>query len=1153
MSQSVRQSNLFAGEDFTKIYKSFKNVDFRAYDYDTLKAALIENIKTFYPEDFNDFIESSEYVAIIELLAFLGSSLSFRTDLNSRENFLDTAQRRDSIIRLARMLNYQPKRNVAASGMFKLSAIQTSEPITDSLGRELSNTTIFWNDANNPDSYEQFILILNAALNSINKFGNPFKRGTIGGIPTELYQMNNVRDLEVAYSITASLTNGSYPFDIVNPDFEDNQYIYERHPDPSNAFHVIYRNDGNGLGSSDTGFFLYFKQGELQKTDNVYDLPEENRITNISIDNINENDVYVQEIDENGDVLEKWEKVPSLTGNNVIFNSLNLDVRNIFSVITQNEDRIQLKFADGNFGNVPTGIFRTWTRTSANENLIVRPEDVRGQEISIPYIGVDGQEHFLRLIFNLENTVSNGAVSETDEDIKERAPQVFYSQNRMVNNEDYNVFPLNAGSQMLKVRTINRTYAGHSRFIDINDPTGFHNNVLLFSEDGSLYKEFAFISAETNVNLLTTTDIIFNDIENFMTDTVELRNFYYDEYMKQYLDINPGAFDISTGDFWVTIPNKSKNNTGYLRDVASPELNPLNNAIDLNDPVYKFIKEGAKLRFEHPTDSTKTEWVTVQAIENNGVPYDPRVSETGPIHFNSEVQNGWVLKEVIPAFRTVFTNTEKSNIFIEIENQNIFGLGYDLDLDEWYTITANNINVINSFDLATAKDNSQLNADSSWLTKVEYIVLDQDTTQYVHTVRGTRYVFESYEDIRFFYNTNQRGVDVETGKALQDEIVLVDLNKNVARDDFLGKNLVWNIHDSVILNDGYIDQRKVQVKPADTYEDGVPDDPMLFEKFVGPDDKIFFEKFEDFDGYEYFRPWVAYWYDLRAETISTITFDNTNVDLVNCDLILILAGQQADLETEITNNPTVFEGKYVNIDFTFYKITGGVLVTDDDHYARHGRSFTLDSNAPASDPVIFKWNHFAPKDNRIDPSISNIMDMYVLTNAYYTEVQKWKINEQSLSLFPESPTTEELRVQFSDLDEYKMLSDHIIYNSANFKLIFGSRARDEYKAKFKVIKLPTTFVSDNEIKSKVIESINEYFDINNWDFGESFYFTELSAYIHQKLANIIASVVIVPTNSSSEFGDLFQIKAEPNELFLSTATVADVEIISNLTDVNLRK
>ena len=103
MSQSVRQSNLFAAEDWRKIYRAFLNVNFVAYDFDTIRQSLVEYIRLNYPEDFNDFIDSSEFITIVDLLSWLGQSLAYRVDVNVRENFVDTAERRESIIRLANL------------------------------------------------------------------------------------------------------------------------------------------------------------------------------------------------------------------------------------------------------------------------------------------------------------------------------------------------------------------------------------------------------------------------------------------------------------------------------------------------------------------------------------------------------------------------------------------------------------------------------------------------------------------------------------------------------------------------------------------------------------------------------------------------------------------------------------------------------------------------------------------------------------------------------------------------------------------------------------------------------------------------------------------------------------------------------------------
>ena len=85
----------------------------------------------------------------------------------------------------------------------------------------------------------------------------------------------------------------------------------------------------------------------------------------------------------------------------------------------------------------------------------------------------------------------------------------------------------------------------------------------------------------------------------------------------------------------------------------------------------------------------------------------------------------------------------------------------------------------------------------------------------------------------------------------------------------------------------------------------------------------------------------------------------------------------------------------------------------------------------------------------------------------------------------------------------------------------------------------------------MIAAVNTYFDIANWDFGETFYFSELSAYLHQQLAPIIASVTLVPTDTSETFGSLLQINAEYNEIIISAATVDNVQIITAITAAQL--
>jgi len=229
-------------------------------------------------------------------------------------------------------------------------------------------------------------------------------------------------------------------------------------------------------------------------------------------------------------------------------------------------------------------------------------------------------------------------------------------------------------------------------------------------------------------------------------------------------------------------------------------------------------------------------------------------------------------------------------------------------------------------------------------------------------------------------------------------------------------------------------------------------------------------------------------------------------------------------------------------------------IVDKYHYDKNGKVFTQNTSVlePERLPLYFKWSHYAPIDQRVDPAASNIIDMIAITDAYYRDVLIWKNSNGSMATFPPAPTTEELRIQFQDLNQYKMVSDSMVWNSGTFKILFGTQAEAELQAIFKVVKAPSTNISDNEVKTKVVQSIDTYFDIRNWDFGEKFFYTELAAFIHQQLSRIISSVVIVPSDAKSQFGNLFEISARSNELFMSTATVNNIQIVVNLTEQNLR-
>jgi hypothetical protein len=1218
MSQSVRQSGLFAGEDFTKVYRSFKNVNFQAYDYETIRSALIDYIRDYYPEDFNDYTESSEFVAIIELLSYMATTLSFRADLNSRENFLDTAQRRESIIRLARMLSYQPKRNIAANGLLKITSVKTTERVLDSLGRDLSGLAVAWNDPNNDSAYEQFVAILNAAFSSSNTFGRPFKSGTIGGIGTQLYRLNSIPFTNISYSTSAVANGSSYPIDIINVDFNNGETFFERHPNPENPMHLLYRNDNNGLTSKGTGFFTYFKQGELTNNDFTYSQPLENRTQEISVTDVNNQDVYVQKIVSTGAVLEEWTQVPSVVGNNIAYNDIDLGTKTIYSVISGLNDSVTIKFSDGNFGEVPKDQFRVWTRSSANDKIIFKPEDFGVKTISIPYTGNDGNEYSLTLRLELQDTVANGEPSETTENIRENAPQVFYSQNRMVNNEDYNTFPLTRGNEIAKLRTINRTHSGHSRYIDINDPTGSYSDVVLYAQDGAIYKELDRSESSIERENSVTADVIVDFIQEQLRNQ-KLSQFFFDEYLRLVDPIIPVSETI-----WSQQSTNSAITSSELGQLSGADISE-NGSITINA-----IAPGSLLKFISTTDNSDIRWVSVITALND--PNDTGIF--GPITLSSKIPFGFKLLEIIPAFRSVLTEIERTEIANKINNSvTAFGLKYDYNISSWSTYDLPDIN----------SDFTQPLED--WMLAVEYDINSGiDFPVYRVTVRGVKYIFESADEVLFYFDPEQTVFDTSSGKSLQDEIIvsgdnsftlsetwtydgenwsngllsypnmivlsersttennlispipttgsvsvdsisngLVHLSGASAGDTVtityidnnkVGESVKWNIKDKFIQADGFVDQRKIEIKPVDLNEDGAPDRPRSFDSLVNQNiDRVYFEKFTDFDEYEYFKVWQGLFVNSDTGNITETTSPNVlyvnNENLAEIDFVKLSSNVTIDVFVANLNSGTrytdykstpgitgtiVLDTSDPDID-AFYKITDNITEfsyeLDTDHYSRVGKSFVNERTGTAN-TYDYIWKHYSPSENRIDPSVSNIQDMLILTQSYYNDILIWKEDNGDLTSKPQEPSAESLRVQFSDLNEFKMISDQLVFESGKFKILFGPQAQEQLRAKFKVVKLANAVLSDNEIKSKVIDSIDEFFNIANWDFGESFYYTELAAYIHQQLQNSVASVVLVPTDAESEFGNLFQIKAEPNELFISTARVDQVEIVKSLTVSNLR-
>lgn len=1113
MAITTRQTSLLVQQDWKKLYQTFREADFQSYDFETLRKSMIDYIKTYYPEDFNDFIESSEYVALIDLIAFLGQSLAFRTDINARENFIDTAERRDSILKLARLISYNPKRNVAASGYLKFDSVTTTESVTDSNGLNLSNLVISWNDSANDMWLEQFTAILDAALVDSQIIGKPGNSQTLNGVLTDEYSVNLLASLTPAFRFTSTVDGNGMNFEAISATSMNQSYIYETTPTVGGKFNILYRNDNLGNNSVNTGYFVYFKQGQLSAQEFAVTDSLPNRIVSINFDNINNNDVWLYKLDSQNNEETLWSQVPAVSGVNVIYN--NTEDRNLYQVSTRANDQIDLVFGDGAFTNIPQGSFRLYYRTSNGLTYKITPDEMQNITIPITYQSRTGRIETLTIRASLNYTIANSTAKETIEEIRTKAPQSYYTQNRMITGEDYNLFPYVQYPNILKIKSVNRTSSGVSRYLDVLDVTGKYSSTNIFAEDGWLYKQefvgsFPFQWTSTS----EIQGVIYDQIIPLLS-AKELQHLYYSKYPRYTIG----------GIQWTSSDAASTGSVGYF---STSGVTPLFVGSDTTNNL-KYITLGAIVKFNAGTGN----YFDAQGQIKTGTPSlegDRTYIYAGVMNVDTTVvtlsqflPDGAILDQIIPQFKNNLTDSIVTTIADYIRTYKSFGLRYDTITQTWQIIEQADLSLVNdanNFSLTYAGDTNGLGLDTSWLIKISFNGLD-----YKVNYRGINYTFESELETRFYFDERVKVYDTRTGTTLTDQIKILKVNTQPDSTSPLGQDQIWYVYKNIVESDGYQSNRRILVTFPDSNSDGVPDNPDLFENIVSPSTNttykyVYLQQLSDPNRFIFTQPLdnalVVSSYTTKAEI-------NRNVSIYENGQIFYATTERAFYDLSVVDNVRT-------------------LAARTDLVAYIGRQ-----------NLYFQYKHNSPNYRRIDPSPNNIMDLYILTKQYASDYAAWIVDSSGTLSEPIEPTTEELKTDYGLLENYKAVSDTLIYNSAVFKPLFGNRANPALQATFKVVKNSNVVVSDNDIKASVITAINNYFNINNWDFGETFYFSELSAYLHAQLTPNIASIIIVPSNSATQFGTLYQINAEANEILISAATVDDVEIISAITVAQLNQ
>ena len=733
---------MHVAEDWQDVYRAISDIDFTAYDQNTLRQAIVDYLKETYPETFNDWIASSEFVMLLDTLTWLSQNVNYRIDLNSRENLLQTSERRESILRLAANLAYNVSRVQAGKGALKVTSLRTSQTLLDLDGRVISGGVV-WNDSSDPNWYDKWVIIMNAAFDARTKFGSPLRKWSNGTLNRQSYRLNSPAPVSGIYPFTVQTQTGSLDCDVVNSLLnEDTGELIEQTPERLQSFHLYYQSDGQGSNSINTGFMLPWKQGRLRSTTFNITNPQPNLSYDISVSNINDKDVWLTEIDSNGFNKDVWTRTDTLSNESLSYNPASSS-RKSFEVYTLPDDKIRLRFGDGKFSAIPKGNFKVSYRQSDPLATQIKIFNLRNIAVTIPYVS-NGTTY--QLTMTLQGTADGvgQAVSETATDIKTRASRVFYTQNRMVTSEDYNSLPLkNPGIEKLKVT--NRSFAGQS-LSEVTSASLSRGRIESVASDGRIFIE----KHETQRSAIF--DQTLESPESFIDEhvapliaTEDKQIIYYQNYPKFNV---PDLTFISTS----SIQGRSKGKFN-----SQPDASTLQRLVP--GSILEF-QNGLSVRLD-------------QIVPSVSVTSDDSIKLRDKVNFTSNK-----LIRIMPGMRRKMSVSEKRELTNRLIQRKQFGIRWSQE-DKWEFIEGDDLKPNGDFDLTNAGDRTSNQLDGSWLIKFSYSITDTGTDNWLITDRGMWLNFESTSDISFLFADSENSIDPNTLRPIIDEIEILKSNESI--------------------------------------------------------------------------------------------------------------------------------------------------------------------------------------------------------------------------------------------------------------------------------------------------------------------------------------------------------------------------------------
>jgi len=122
-----------------------KDISYMSKDFDSIKSDLIAYVKRYFPNEFQDFNDTSGGMAILDLMAYVGDVLSYNVDKQVNETFINRAIETKNIINLAQAYGYKPRKTTPAITTLSLTSVVTTSTSANQLTVIQKGSKVFTN------------------------------------------------------------------------------------------------------------------------------------------------------------------------------------------------------------------------------------------------------------------------------------------------------------------------------------------------------------------------------------------------------------------------------------------------------------------------------------------------------------------------------------------------------------------------------------------------------------------------------------------------------------------------------------------------------------------------------------------------------------------------------------------------------------------------------------------------------------------------------------------------------------------------------------------------------------------------------------------------------------------------------------------------